>query len=241
MSCVRRSTHRYGFMMRLGSVILKVDSLCVADQMWYFPLLKPYYDHVPVKADLSDLYSQIMWCRAHDDECHKIAQNAKEVYSRYIGRAGILDYMQSVFVEIAEKWQRAPAWMPPVPIPAPAPPMYPGARSTICCMPRCDDRCEHDLCSTCLLSRDKENKELAIKKEQAGLVAEGKVSHRDKLRARMTRKALEEAAAIATTAAEAAGATGVAGRVGAVGVAVDAELKAEESSSMLKKRSRGDD
>ena len=25
---------RYGFMMRLGSVILKVDSLCVADQMW---------------------------------------------------------------------------------------------------------------------------------------------------------------------------------------------------------------
>lgn len=25
---------RYGFMMRLGSVILKVESLCVADQMW---------------------------------------------------------------------------------------------------------------------------------------------------------------------------------------------------------------
>ena len=33
---------RYGFMMRLGSVILKVESKCVADQMWYFPLLKPY-------------------------------------------------------------------------------------------------------------------------------------------------------------------------------------------------------
>lgn len=61
-------------MMRLGSVILKVvsndnkistdykcfflfflfkvESKCVADQMWYFPLLKPFYDHVPVKADL---------------------------------------------------------------------------------------------------------------------------------------------------------------------------------------------
>lgn len=25
---------RYGFMMQLGSVILKVDSSCVADQMW---------------------------------------------------------------------------------------------------------------------------------------------------------------------------------------------------------------
>ena len=27
--------------------------------MWYFPLLKPFEDHVPVKADLSDLAEQI--------------------------------------------------------------------------------------------------------------------------------------------------------------------------------------
>ena len=39
--------------------ILKVESLCVADQMWYFPLLVPFRDHVPVKADLSDLEEQI--------------------------------------------------------------------------------------------------------------------------------------------------------------------------------------
>ena len=50
---------RYGFMMCLGSVILKVTSACVADQMWYFPLLRPYYDHVPVRGDLSDLVTQI--------------------------------------------------------------------------------------------------------------------------------------------------------------------------------------
>ena len=50
---------RYGFMMQLGSVILKVDSQCVADGMWYFPLLRPYYDHVPVKADLSDLREKL--------------------------------------------------------------------------------------------------------------------------------------------------------------------------------------
>ena len=46
-------------MMQLGSVILKVESQCVADEMWYFPLLKPYYDHVPVKANLSDLKDRI--------------------------------------------------------------------------------------------------------------------------------------------------------------------------------------
>ena len=56
---------RYGFMMQLGSVILKVDSTCVADKMWYFPLLVPYNysqnkevtneDHIPVKSDMSNL------------------------------------------------------------------------------------------------------------------------------------------------------------------------------------------
>ena len=85
---------RYGFMMRLGSVILKVESKCVADQMWYFPLLKPYYDHVPVKADLSDLKQQLLWCRDHDADCRQIAHNASLVYDKYVGKEGILDYMQ---------------------------------------------------------------------------------------------------------------------------------------------------
>ena len=59
---------RYGFMMRLGSVILKVAPRQVADRMWYFDLLQPYVDHVPVKADLSDLEEKIRWCRDNDDK-----------------------------------------------------------------------------------------------------------------------------------------------------------------------------
>ena len=55
-------------MMRLGSVILKVAPRQVADRMWYFDLLEPYVDHVPVKADLSDLEDQIRWCRKNDDK-----------------------------------------------------------------------------------------------------------------------------------------------------------------------------
>ena len=73
---------RYGFMMQLGSVILKVESQCVADQMWYFPLLKPYYDHIPVKANLSDLREVLEWCHSHDEECQQIAARAKEVYRK---------------------------------------------------------------------------------------------------------------------------------------------------------------
>ena len=37
----------------------QVESRCVADSMWYFPLLEPWVDHVPVKADLSDLEEKI--------------------------------------------------------------------------------------------------------------------------------------------------------------------------------------
>ena len=71
---------RYGFMMRLGSVIIKVAPRQVADTMWYFPLLKPYVDHVPVKADLSDLEEKIRWCRENDDKCRKIGENAKAFF-----------------------------------------------------------------------------------------------------------------------------------------------------------------
>lgn len=102
---------RYGFMMRLGSVIIKVRPCVsvtilatpffvqqyfdyhaqvaprqVADTMWYFPLLQPYVDHVPVKADLSDLEEKIRWCRQNDDKCRQIGENAKIFYETYVSR-----------------------------------------------------------------------------------------------------------------------------------------------------------
>jgi len=101
---------RYAFMMRLGSVIIKVDSRCVADQMWYFPLLRPYYDHVPVKEDLSDLAEKIEWCRNNDDQCRSIARNAKLLWERFCSRDGALDYMQMMLNEVALNWRSTPAW-----------------------------------------------------------------------------------------------------------------------------------
>lgn len=112
---------RYGFMMQLGCVIFKVESRCVADQMWYFPLLKPYYDHIPIKNDFSDLQEKIEWCRSHDSECQVIANNAKALYHRYISRDGILDYMQSIFIEMSKRTIRDPVWAPSFPNPKPVP------------------------------------------------------------------------------------------------------------------------
>ena len=101
---------RYGFMMRLGSVILKVASRQVADTMWYFPLLKPYFDHIPVKADLSDLEDRIKWCRENDAKCKEIGLRAKEFYEKYVGKEGLLDYVEMVCKQVSKRQVLPPNW-----------------------------------------------------------------------------------------------------------------------------------
>ncbi|CAM9228787.1 unnamed protein product [Ectocarpus fasciculatus] len=104
---------RYGFMMRLGSVILKVTSRCVADSMWYFPLLQPWVDHVPIKADLSDLEEKIRWCRSHDDECRKMAASAAKLYEKFVSRDAALDYVEMLSHEINSRYRIPPTWWTP--------------------------------------------------------------------------------------------------------------------------------
>ena len=101
--------------MRLGSVILKVESRQVADRMWYFPLLVPYQDHVPVKADLSDLEEKILWCREHDNACRQIGENAKLFYEKYVARDALLDYIEMICKQIAQRFVHPPDWWTPPP------------------------------------------------------------------------------------------------------------------------------
>lgn len=112
---------RYAFMMRLGSVILKVESIGVADKMWYFPLLRPWYDHIPINPDLSDLKSKIEWCINHDKECEIIAENAKKLYNKYMNENGILDYLEVFCHELSQKFEYPPKWWsrPSLPIEQP--------------------------------------------------------------------------------------------------------------------------
>eukprot|EP00606_Chrysophyceae_sp_TOSAG23-5_P000339 GSChrysophyteH2.ASY1.ANO1.1208.1 assembled CDS len=197
---------RYGFMMQLGSVILKVDSQCVADQMWYFPLLKPYYDHVPVKADLSDLREQIEWCINNDDKCRQIAENAKLIYKKYVGKQGVLDYLQSICLEINQKTLFPPGWLPPVPVTVSPPPTC-NNTGGLCCMPRCDDRCEHQLCGTCAVLMEKDRVEKAALREQAGAVVDIKKTRKELLAQRRRAQAAKAAAGAGAGAPTPAGAS----------------------------------
>ncbi len=163
---------RYGFMMRLGSVILKVESRQVADTMWYFPLLKPYVDHVPVKDDLSDLEEKIRWCREHDDECRKIADNAKAFYDKYVARSALLDYVEMVCKSISRRFMEAPEWWNEPP-PAGKPPKLRKPDLPCQCV-RCQQEAEEEerLLQEAL---DKEAAKKADKKK-------AKIAHRERMR-----------------------------------------------------------
>ena len=97
---------RYTYMLGTGSLILRVlpSAGCPAPEMWYFPLLAPYVDHVPVRADLSDLAEVIGWCRSHDAECRAIAARGKALHSKYLGEEGILDYSELVVASIGAQY-----------------------------------------------------------------------------------------------------------------------------------------
>jgi hypothetical protein len=176
---------RYGFMMRLGGVILKVEPRQVADRMWYFPVLRPYYDHIPVKADLSDLAEKIKWCREHDDECRKIAENCKQMYDKYVARGPLLDYLEMTFRHIAKRHVDPPKWWKPPPREEPPPKLR---KPDVPCY---EDKKtgESRLCSRCQDDYDAEIAELDKMKQMAENEHVDKISRKNKLRQRMRKRA----------------------------------------------------
>uniref|UniRef100_A0A6V2ELU9 Glycosyl transferase CAP10 domain-containing protein n=2 Tax=Ditylum brightwellii TaxID=49249 RepID=A0A6V2ELU9_9STRA len=169
---------RYGFMMRLGSVILKVAPRQVADTMWYFPLLKPYVDHVPVKADLSDLEDKIRWCRQNDEKCRQIGENAKLFYEKYVGRKALLDYVEMCCKQMSKRFVNPPEWWADPP-PELEPPK----------LRKPDDKCDKDrFCVRCQEQIDEEERVIRerIEREKAekGDLKKRKMSHRERMRAK---------------------------------------------------------
>lgn len=176
---------RYAFMMRLGSVILKVAPRQVADRMWFFPLLEPWVDHVPVKADLSDLEEKIRWCRENDDKCREIAANCLKFYEKYVARSALLDYIEMVTKHIAKRQIDPPLWWS-APPPAIDPPK----------LNKPDGKCYEDrssgqsrFCSRCRDEVAAEQRDLEQTQAMAADEKKSKVKRKVSLRDRMRKKA----------------------------------------------------
>lgn len=81
------------------SCILKVDS---EYNLWYSHALKPYVHYIPIRSDLSDIYSQIEWCKTHDNECKQIADNAYDFYCTFLSKLSMLKYLQQTLIKLHE-------------------------------------------------------------------------------------------------------------------------------------------
>ena len=91
------SSFRLSLEMDMGSVLLIAESKY---RLWFRRYLKEYEHYVPVKEDLSDLFEKIRWCRQNDQKCKEIAENARRFYQQYLKKDGILDYLQTLLVNI---------------------------------------------------------------------------------------------------------------------------------------------
>ncbi len=75
--------------------------------LWFFPLLKPFVHYIPLTNGLDDneIFEKIRWCEDHPNEAEQIAKNALEFYNTYLSMDSILDFMQNVFITLADKMQ----------------------------------------------------------------------------------------------------------------------------------------
>lgn len=91
------AAYRLAYEMSFGSVLLKVDS---PYKLWFSDRLEPYRHYVPVKSDLSDLITQIEWCKANDDKCRVIAGKAREFYENHLQKDNVLIYLQQLLYSL---------------------------------------------------------------------------------------------------------------------------------------------
>lgn len=99
------SPNRTSYLLQMGSLILMVESKYVVGNVcWYTNLIKPYEHYIPIKYDLSDLESQIIWCIKHDKDCKKIVDNAKELYETHFNKKSILEYSAYLFNQISNNF-----------------------------------------------------------------------------------------------------------------------------------------
>ena len=65
---------RVTWIMLSNSVLVKQESQKI---QWYYSALKPYFNYVPLKHDLTDIFKQINWMKEHDDKLQEISSNAQ--------------------------------------------------------------------------------------------------------------------------------------------------------------------
>jgi hypothetical protein len=91
------SAYRIGYILSFKSVLLKVESDYT---MWIDEYLKPNVHYISINKDYSNLATTIEWCREHDKECKKIADNAYKLFRKCFTEDFICKYIAKKLKEM---------------------------------------------------------------------------------------------------------------------------------------------
>ena len=75
-------------------------------KLWYMSMLKPYVHYVPIVMSEDghvNIYKTIDWCIEHEEECERIAKNARAFYEKHLGREGIFEYWSRLLFQIEDE------------------------------------------------------------------------------------------------------------------------------------------
>lgn len=90
---------RLGNELRMGSVVLLVDSPYT---LWFQKYMEHKVHYIRIKSDLSDLHEQLQWCLDNDDQCKKIATDAKILYDKYLSRESTYMYYYNLINDLSK-------------------------------------------------------------------------------------------------------------------------------------------
>jgi len=81
---------RVPWIMLSNSVLIKQESSNVE---WFYSAIKPYVHYVPVKNDISDVFSKLDWLKENDQQLKAISENASKFVEENLMPEDIESYM----------------------------------------------------------------------------------------------------------------------------------------------------
>ena len=93
------SFERCFWLLLSNSLVIKQQSPNI---QWYYGALEPYKHFIPVEDDLSDLVEKINWARNHDEESHRIADQASQFVEENLSNEDILVYFYQLLKRYAQ-------------------------------------------------------------------------------------------------------------------------------------------
>lgn len=84
---------RLGVMLGSGSVVFKVESSCVASELWFTHMLTENEHYISIASDFSNLLAKIDELEANPLKAQAIANNSRAFWEKYLSHDGVVKYM----------------------------------------------------------------------------------------------------------------------------------------------------